>query len=90
MLELAEVARSFPSLLLDLSFTLCKYEGSSVDADLRFLFRRFDRRICVGSDDPEFSLGDLRRRFDELSEGLDEGRRERIGWGNLAQLFGQA
>ena len=52
LLELAEYVRHRPNLLLDISFTLCKYVGSSLDQDIGYLFRHFDRRICVGSDSP--------------------------------------
>ena len=90
VLELSGIARAFPNVLLDLSFTLCKCEGSSIDDDLRFLFRRFDRRVCVGSDSPEFSPRTLRRRFDELTEGRDAGRVQRIGHSNLAEYLGLA
>ena len=89
LLEVAEIVRHFPQVILDVSFTICKYPGSSLDADLRFLFAHFDRRICVGSDSPEFSLGALRTRFDELSDGLDDARRVRIAYGNLQSCLEQ-
>jgi len=83
LLEMAEVARQFPSVLLDLSFTLCKYEKSSLDADIRYLFNKFDQRICIGSDNPEFCHGDLRRRFEEFSSGLDSEKASNIAYRNL-------
>jgi predicted TIM-barrel fold metal-dependent hydrolase len=71
LLGLMEIVRPYPNVLLDLSFTLCRYEGSSIDLDIRFLFQNFDQRICVGSDNPQFSLTLFRRRFNELSAGVD-------------------
>jgi predicted TIM-barrel fold metal-dependent hydrolase len=71
VLGLMEICRPYQNVLLDLSFTLCRYEGSSVDLDIRYLFQNFDQRICVGSDNPQFSLAQFRRRFDELAAGLD-------------------
>lgn len=38
--------------------------------DLQFIFREV-RRICVGSDSPEYSVLDLRRRFDVFAENLE-------------------
>jgi predicted TIM-barrel fold metal-dependent hydrolase len=90
LLEMAEVVRGFPSALLDLSFTLCKYEGSSLDDDLYFLFRTMDQRLCVGSDYPEFSARDLRRRFNRLATGLCRHRAENIGFRNLSTVLGGA
>ncbi len=87
LLEMAEVVRSFPHTLLDLSLTLCKYAGSSLDLDIRFLFERFDRRICVGSDSPEFGLRTLRERFDGFSAGLPPEKVRNVASGNLAAFL---
>lgn len=89
LLEVAEIVRHFPRVMLDLSFTLCKYAGSSLDADIRYLFAQFDRRICIGSDSPEFTLHDMRTRFELLSEGLDAARVSRIAADNLLQCVEQ-
>ena len=86
--EVMELARPFKDTLLDLSFTLCEYEGSSVDDDLRFVLRRHGRRVCVGSDAPEFSPADFRRRFEELTDGLEDAARENIAHGNLFNFTG--
>lgn len=87
LLEMSELARAYPNTLLDLSFTLLKYEGSSLDADLRFLFSQFDRRLCIGSDSPEFGPSDLRRRFEQLCAGLPLGKAEGIARGNLQRFM---
>lgn len=84
LLEVAEIARQFRSVLLDLSFTLCKWERSSIDMDLRFLFHAFDQRICIGSDSPEFGQSDLRRRFNVLGAGLDQTKLQNIAFKNLS------
>lgn len=88
LLEVAEMARQFPRVLVDLSFTLCKYEGSSIDLDIRYLFEKFDQRVCVGSDSPEIGLAKLRERFDLLTEGLDETKKNNIGYRNLQNHTG--
>jgi len=88
LLALMEVMRPHRNILLDLSFTLCRYEGSSVDLDLRYLFRNFDQRICVGSDNPQFSLAQFRRRFDELTAGIDRDKRLKAAHRNLQSFIG--
>ncbi|MGE5314726.1 MAG: amidohydrolase family protein [Acidobacteriota bacterium] len=88
LLETIELARAFTNVLLDLSFTLCKYEGSSIDHDLRYAFESFDRRICIGSDHPNFSLQDLRRRFEQFSAGLDREKRHNIAHRNMLHFMG--
>jgi predicted TIM-barrel fold metal-dependent hydrolase len=84
LLEVIEVARAFPNVLLDLSLTLCKYEGSSLDLDLRYAFRLFDRRICIGSDYPEIRLKQLRERFEYFAEGISQEKQQNIAYKNLA------
>ena len=90
LLALMEISRPYPNVLLDLSFTLCRYEGSSIDLDIRYLFHHYDQRICVGSDNPQFSLGQLRRRFDELAAGLDREKSLNAAHRNLLALIGAA
>jgi len=88
LLRYAELVRFNPNLLLDLSLTLMKYEGSSIDLDLAFLFRSFDRRICLGTDWPEYSPLQVRRRFEQLSAPLPEEKRQNIAFRNLVDFLG--
>ena len=88
VMEYAELARFNFNILLDLSLTLMKYEGSSVDADLQFLFSLFDRRICLGSDWPEYSLASVRKKAERLSHSISEEKCNNIFYGNLARFFG--
>ena len=88
LLGLMEIIRPYHNMLLDMSFTLCRYEGSSVDLDIRYLFQNFDQRVCIGSDNPQFSLAEFRRRFDELSSGIDLEKRMNAAHRNLQSFFG--
>jgi hypothetical protein len=90
LLALMEISRPHPNVLLDLSYTLCRYEGSSVDLDIRYLFHHYDQRICVGSDSPQFSLAQLRRRFDELAADLDREKSMNAAHRNLQSFIGAA
>lgn len=83
LLETMEIARAFPNVILDLSLTMCKYEGSSLDADIAFMFRNFDRRICIGSDFPEINLSSLRRRFDYFAQDTPVDKAENIAYKNI-------
>jgi predicted TIM-barrel fold metal-dependent hydrolase len=88
LLEMMEVARAFANVLLDLSFTISEYEGSSLDLDIKFMFQKFDRRICVGSDSPSISLKRLRERFEFFAEGIDREKLENIGYRNILNFTG--
>jgi len=86
-MEYAELVRFNPNLLLDLSLTLMKYPKSSVDSDLQFLFNQFDQRICLGSDFPEYSLQEIRKKTEQLSTNLATEKLKNICYRNLAKFL---
>ena len=87
VLDMIDVGRSFKNVLLDMSFTMSKYEGSSIDLDLKFAFRTFDQRVCIGADWPEFSMMKLRERFEFLTDGLSLEKKENIAYKNLQNFI---
>jgi len=88
LLRYAELVRFNDNLLLDLSMTMMKYPGSSIEADLGFLFRSFDRRICVGSDWPDYPLAQVRSRFEALTAGCPSEKVANAAGLNLARFVG--
>lgn len=87
VLAMSEVVAAHPQLVLDISFTVLRYAGSSVDDDLRFLLRTFDRRMVVGSDFPEYLPFDVCRRIENLAAEAAPIQRENVLHANLARLF---
>ena len=87
LLQYSELVRFSKNLLLDLSLTIMKYKGSSIDNDLKFLFAEFDRRICIGSDFPEYSLQAVRERYEYFSRDLSQAKKENIAFRNLSNFL---
>lgn len=87
MLDLFEIVRANPNLMLDLSFTIMRYAGSRLDEDMRYLFASTDQLITIGSDFPEYSPATILERFRLLSEGIEPHRIENITHKNLERLF---
>jgi predicted TIM-barrel fold metal-dependent hydrolase len=83
-----QFARHTPSILLDISFTLMRYRGSSLDADLAWLFHGFQDRTCIGTDHPECRHADVRTRFQELAADASAEAVRKIGGLNLARFLG--
>lgn len=83
LMQFIEIARAFPNVLLDLSFSMLKYKGSSLDLDIKFAFSQFDKRICIGSDGPEFLPLDLRDRFNYFSQNIACNKLQNIAYKNL-------
>jgi predicted TIM-barrel fold metal-dependent hydrolase len=86
LMEFMQMAKVFPNVLLDLSYTIMKYENSSIDFDLRYLFANCDRRICIGSDYPEWTLNELRRRFVYFSKHITKEQAENIAFRNIVHF----
>jgi predicted TIM-barrel fold metal-dependent hydrolase len=88
MMDMYEIVRANDNLVLDFSFTLMRYRGSSrLDADMNFLFRSTDQLISIGSDFPECSPTAMLRRFAELTDGVEPHRIENITHRNLERFF---
>lgn len=87
LLEYMEIARAFQNIILDISLTMNKYEGSSIDQDIHFLFKKFDRRICLGTDHPEFSYSKLRERFNFFAKGVEVEKLRNIAYQNISNIF---
>jgi predicted TIM-barrel fold metal-dependent hydrolase len=87
LLMYADLVRFNPNMLLDLSYSIMKYKGSSVDIDIKYLFNTFDQKICIGSDYPEVSEDKLRERAEELSQGIPKLKKENIFYKNLIKLI---
>lgn len=88
LLDMMEVVRAFPNTLLDLSLTLCKYAGSSLDMDIQFMFQSFDRRVCIGSDHPEIKLSQVRERFELFASKTSIEKAENIAYKNILSFTG--
>ncbi|NNF60403.1 MAG: amidohydrolase family protein [Gammaproteobacteria bacterium] len=87
LLDMFEMVRMHENLILDLSFTLMRYAGSSLDQDLAFVCRELDQRVVVGSDYPEYLPSDARQRIGTLMDGLPLAKRENVLYANLERLF---
>ena len=88
LIELSEfVKQNSKNFLLDLSMTILRYKESSIDSDIKYLFKNLDERICIGSDHPEYSLLDLKKRFNELSKGISTKKKSNILNRNLDKFF---
>jgi len=88
LLEVAEQVKFTPNIILDLSFTMSKYAGSSIDLDIKYVMNSLDRKVCIGSDSPEFTQQHLRERFDLLAAELPREKQENIAYKNLLKLVG--
>lgn len=87
LLRYSEFVRFSSNILLDLSFTINRYEGSSLDLDIAYLFRTLDRKICIGSDSPEYSPTQLRTRFEKFAECLPLEKIENIAFKNITSFI---
>ena len=72
MLDIFELVRMHPHLILDLAFSMLRYEGSSLDLDMRFVCKHLDQRVIFGSDFPESMPAEAISRIEELTHDLSD------------------
>lgn len=87
LLKYSELARFNDNILIDLSLTIMKYEGSSIDDDIVFLFNKFDQKICIGSDHPEWSYSQINSRLSTFLAGVDSDKAENILQNNIENFM---
>lgn len=75
-------------ILLDLSLTVMRYAKSSIDLDLKYIFKNLDKLICIGSDYPEIDYLNLKKRLNYLTKGLSKHKLENILYKNLESFIG--
>jgi predicted TIM-barrel fold metal-dependent hydrolase len=89
VLTYMEIIKPFKNVILDLSYTLIKYKDSSLEKDFEYIFKHFDRRICIGSDHPDYSIKQLRKRFNHFTKlNIDKNKLKNIAYKNLQYLLG--
>jgi len=88
LMRFVQLVRFTENVLIDLSFTLQKFEGSSLDLDIEYLFKTFDKRICIGSDYPDFTIGKTRERFNYFASKTSVEKAINIGYKNIHNFLG--
>lgn len=87
LLELSELIRPLENVLLDLSATLPRFYQTSLGLDIQFLVRTFEKRLCVGSDFPEYSYSDVLHAFKYLGFSASELSEKGILGSNLFRMI---
>ena len=88
MLDIYEVVRMRKNLTLDISFSMMRYRGSSLDMDIKFITRTLDQRVTFGSDFPEYTPRECLDVALGLIGDLPESKIDNIFHANLAHILG--
>lgn len=87
LLRLSTAVRHCPNAVLDISSTLVRFAGSTVETDVRYLLSTFDRRLVFGSDFPEISVTEARTVLDRVGSSAKPGAVARVLGQNLADFL---
>ena len=71
ILQYLEFFRYWDHVLIDISYTLTRFEGSSVDLDLSFAFKHLDRKVSFGSDSPYCDYDTLVAKLTKLAKNAN-------------------
>lgn len=91
VLATSEIIRPFEHVLLDLSTTIVRFQDTHIIEDIRFLFKTFDQRLCLGSDFPEYTMKEVLQVIEkkELHRDLPRNKLENIFSRNLLDFFNE-
>ena len=70
LMKVHNYIRHSAAFIGDLSMTYLKYRTSSISDDIGFLLKNFDKRICIGSDFPEYKPSEIINFVKEDSDKL--------------------
>jgi predicted TIM-barrel fold metal-dependent hydrolase len=91
VMDMAQLARFNNNILIDLSYTFIKFSGSSVEQDIVFLMNNLDKKICFGSDYPEYTVDVFKDKLIKLCEQVkDKEKIENFGFKNIMNFLGVA
>jgi len=82
-----ELVRHNKNFILDLSYTLPKYQSSSIGINIKFLMQHMDQRVVFGTDSPEYNFNDVFNLIDEFSSNLSEVKRKNFFQNNLIKFL---
>ena len=83
ILNMSQLLRFSQNYLLDISYTFLKFQGSSLDTDIKYLINCFDQKICLGSDWPDFEYGHFIKHAEKLMENIADEKKSNVCWRNL-------
>ena len=64
LMNLVQLSRFNSNILIDLSYTFIKFRNSSLETDIKYLLNNFDKRICFGSDYPDYSISEFKENLE--------------------------
>ena len=88
MLRFYEKFRFDENIIFDLSYTIFHYKKTTLEKDIIFLLKKFDKRVVIGSDYPDISY---KKYLDSVKKilaasKLDKKKKENIIFNNLNKL----
>jgi predicted TIM-barrel fold metal-dependent hydrolase len=85
--QFAALARHSDTILLDLSFTIVDYMTRALAPSIKDLLLGLDRRLCIGSDSPEFTIADVIHKVRDIAGDLDPDKLNHVLSANLHRFF---
>lgn len=89
LMQFASLARHSETILIDLSFTVVDHMTAALEPSIHDLMLNLDRRLCIGSDSPEFTIFDVLPRVKTIGGSLDATKLDNVCWKNLSRFFPQ-
>ena len=89
LLKYYEKFRFNENVYLDLSYTIHHYKNTSLENDIIFLFKKFDKRIVTGTDYPDIKFKEYYKNLKKLitKAKINKNKRSNILFNNIKKLL---
>lgn len=87
LLNLAESVRGIENCIVDLSATIVRFKNASVGLDVKYLFEHFEKRLCIGTDFPEYDYDDVGEALEHLGLAWSSAHDSGVLGGNLERFL---
>ena len=87
VLKVCESVRSLDNVIIDLSATLPRFYDSSIGMDIKYLFRKLDEKLCIGTDFPEYTYKDVKSALRYLNISWESAEKTGVLGDNLMNFL---
>jgi predicted TIM-barrel fold metal-dependent hydrolase len=88
LMNLSQIARFNPNVLLDLSYTFIKFKGAALEQDIVYLMNNLDKKICFGSDYPEYSIDTFKKHLEHYaSKVINSDKLDNVSCKNILRFL---
>jgi len=89
ILKYYEIFRFSENIFLDISYSMMHYQKTSLEENFKFLMKKFDKRLILGSDFPCFNFNNFNKAIQKYSINITDEKKKNFMFQNLESLYSE-